>query len=325
MSLNLETSDETNSLKIPDETKIHRLLSRGAVQDDYRVALTDVTFLKKTENNHYIFRAKSSGQDVIVKFTYEDDDGLAIPRLRHESQIYVDYLKPLWGVHVPRFYGFYLHDDSSDSSSCACIVLQHCGEPAVSDLSQLNDYRGREYGIKRFRNDTMDIVFRLHSPEIGLEHEALNASHVLDFEGKPFLIDFGCAESHDCLAWEEVGQLTRETLPIKEGEHLEPMSINYCILGSIEYSGTKYACDSITSAAVLYEQALMQYPKFRPAQEMWDEAVERWKYVHSNWKKYHPDAEVEPPLGIIDFEKYLEIHPGRCWHSVPVFTYRRYM
>ncbi|KAG6863135.1 hypothetical protein C0993_012751, partial [Termitomyces sp. T159_Od127] len=66
----------------------------------------------------------------------------------------------------------------------------------------------------------MDLVFRLHSPEIRLEHDALNASHVLDFEGKPFLIDFGGAESHRCLAWEEVGQLTRETLPIKEGEIL---------------------------------------------------------------------------------------------------------
>ncbi|KAG6882612.1 hypothetical protein C0993_009860, partial [Termitomyces sp. T159_Od127] len=137
------------SLEAPDETEIQRLLSQGAVQEDYRVTLTDVTFLKRTENNHYIFRAKSSGQDVIVKFAYEDDDGLAIPRLEHESKIYVDYLKPLWGVHVPRFYGFYLHD-SSDSGSCACIVLQYCGEPAVSDLSQLNDYRGREYGIKRF-------------------------------------------------------------------------------------------------------------------------------------------------------------------------------
>ncbi|KAG6894546.1 hypothetical protein C0993_011270, partial [Termitomyces sp. T159_Od127] len=79
----LEASDETNSFEIPDGTEIHRLLSEGAVQDDYRVTLTDVTFLKKTENNHYIFKAKTSGEDVIVKFTYEDDNRIAIPRLQH--------------------------------------------------------------------------------------------------------------------------------------------------------------------------------------------------------------------------------------------------
>ncbi|KAG6876196.1 hypothetical protein C0993_005026 [Termitomyces sp. T159_Od127] len=177
----------------------------------------------------------------------------------------------------------------------------------------------------------MDLVFGLHSPEVRLEHGALNASHVLNFNGKPFLIDFGCADSHDCIAWEEAGQLTRETLPIKEGEHLGLMgfdngvacyeiemflrSINYCILGSIEYDGTKYACDRITSASVLYEQALITWPKFRPAKELWNEAVEKWKIIHSNWKKYHPDAAVEPTLGIIDFEEYLKLHPGRCWNT----------
>ncbi|KAG6887359.1 hypothetical protein C0992_012662, partial [Termitomyces sp. T32_za158] len=96
--------------------------------------------------------AKMSGQNVIVKFAYEDIEEIAIPRLEYESHIYVDFLKPLWGVHVPKFYGFYLHKSSDlDELSCACIVLQYCGEPAVSDLSQLKDYRSREYGIKRFR------------------------------------------------------------------------------------------------------------------------------------------------------------------------------
>ncbi|KAG6870415.1 hypothetical protein C0992_000137, partial [Termitomyces sp. T32_za158] len=95
------------SSKVPDETRIHQLIHQGAVQNDYGVTLTDIVFLKKTENDHFIFKAKTSGKDVIVKFTYEDDDELAIPRLQHESEIYVDYLKPLWGVHVPTFYGFY--------------------------------------------------------------------------------------------------------------------------------------------------------------------------------------------------------------------------
>ncbi|KAG6876627.1 hypothetical protein C0992_012227, partial [Termitomyces sp. T32_za158] len=215
------------SLKDPDATEIHRLLRIGAVKDDAddRVTLADVTFLKKTEHDHYIFKAKLSGQDVVVKFTYEDDDELAIPRLQHESEIYVDYLKPLWGVHVPILYGFYLYESSNfDELSCACIVLQYCGEPAVSDLSQLNDYCSNEYGIKQFRNDTMDLVFRLHSPEIGLDHDALNASHVLDFEGNPFLIDFGGTEPHECFAWKRAGQLTRETLAAKEGEVLGPLS-----------------------------------------------------------------------------------------------------
>ncbi|KAG6869379.1 hypothetical protein C0992_003462, partial [Termitomyces sp. T32_za158] len=72
-----------------------------------------------TENEHYIFRAKSSGQDVIVKFTYEDEERIAIPRLQHESQIYVDYLKPLWGILVPEFYGFYLDSSDPDDISSA--------------------------------------------------------------------------------------------------------------------------------------------------------------------------------------------------------------
>ncbi|KAG6883720.1 hypothetical protein C0992_005401 [Termitomyces sp. T32_za158] len=110
------------SLEDPDATEIHRLLRIGVVKDSDRVTLTDITFHKKTnsEHDHYIFKAKMSGKDVIVKFTYEDDDELAIPRLRHESQIYVDYLKPLWGVHVPIFYGFYLYESSNfDELSCA--------------------------------------------------------------------------------------------------------------------------------------------------------------------------------------------------------------
>ncbi|KAG6894629.1 hypothetical protein C0993_011118, partial [Termitomyces sp. T159_Od127] len=302
------------SLKIPDAADIHRLLCEGA---DDRIILKDVTFLKKTENDSYIFKAKKSGEDVIVKFTYEDGEDMAIPRLEHESQIYVDYLKPLWGVHVPKFYGFYLYNSSDpDELSCACIVLQYCGEPAVSDLSELNDYRGHEYGIKRFRNDTIDLVFRLHSPEIGIEHDALNASHILDFKGKPFLVDFGGAEFHDCLAWQDV-KLTRDSMAPKEGEVLPPFgspslmcyelftflkSIKYCLPSSIEYDGMMFVCKSITSAAALYERALKGWPKFRPAKELWDEAVTHWQSVRSNWKKYHPDAVVEPPLGIIDFE-----------------------
>ncbi|KAG6892922.1 hypothetical protein C0992_011876, partial [Termitomyces sp. T32_za158] len=139
------------SLKDPDASEIHRLLHLGVVKDDDRVTLADVTFLKKTGNDHYIFRAKYSGQDVVVKFTYKDIEGFSIPRLKNESQIYVDYLKPLWGVHVPKFYGFYVQESSDPNElSCACIVLQYCGEPAVSDLSQLNDYCSNEYGIKQF-------------------------------------------------------------------------------------------------------------------------------------------------------------------------------
>ncbi|KAG6870478.1 hypothetical protein C0992_013282, partial [Termitomyces sp. T32_za158] len=53
------------SLKDPDATDIDRLLRIGAVKNDERVTLTDVTLLKKTGNDHYIFRAKYSGQDVV--------------------------------------------------------------------------------------------------------------------------------------------------------------------------------------------------------------------------------------------------------------------
>ncbi|KAG5333928.1 hypothetical protein C0989_004637, partial [Termitomyces sp. Mn162] len=163
-----------------------------------------------------------SGQDVIVKYT--DEEQIAIPRLEYESRIYVDRLKPLWGVHVPRFYGFYLYDPKERCElSRACVILQYCGEPAVSDLLLLKDYRRDDLGVKRFRNDTMDIYFRLHSPEIELAHNALKASHILDFEGKPFLIDFADSGYHDCFAWEEGKQLTRDVLPAKEGEILRKM------------------------------------------------------------------------------------------------------
>ncbi|KAH0581971.1 hypothetical protein H2248_011635 [Termitomyces sp. 'cryptogamus'] len=212
------------ALKLPEETKILQLLrqDKGAVKND-SVTLTDVTFLcKKTDNNNQILRARMSGTDVIIKFTY--GERIAIRRLKHESQIYVDRLKPLWGIHVPKFYGFYLYSPlDPDELFCACIILQYCGEPAVSDLSQLKDYRSGDLGIKRFRNDTLDIVFRLHSPEIELAHDALNASHILDFQGKPFLIDFAGASYHDCFAWEEGEQLTRDVLPAKEGEVLRQM------------------------------------------------------------------------------------------------------
>ncbi|KAG6894620.1 hypothetical protein C0992_005378, partial [Termitomyces sp. T32_za158] len=204
-----------------DAAEVIRLLRIGAFKGDYRVTLTDITYLKETENEHHIFRAKTSaGEDVVIKFIYEG--GIAFSRLKHESHIYLDYLKPLWGVHVPKFYGLYLYTSLDVSeSSCACIILQYCGEPAVSDLSQLKDYRGSGYGIKRFRNDTLDMVFRLHSPGIGLEHDALNASHILDFKGKPFLVDFTGAAPHNCLALIDVKELSRDSIPVKEGEILQ--------------------------------------------------------------------------------------------------------
>ncbi|KAG5716204.1 hypothetical protein E4T56_gene10754 [Termitomyces sp. T112] len=156
-------------LKLPDETESYKLLrqDKGAVENDYPVTLTDITFLyKKTDNDNQILRARMSGKDVIVKFSH--GERIAMRRLKHESQ-YVDRLKPLWGIHVPKFYGFYLYNPLDlDEMFRACIILQYCGEPAVSDLSQLKDYRSDDLGIKQFRNDTLDIVFRLHSPEIEL-------------------------------------------------------------------------------------------------------------------------------------------------------------
>ncbi|KAG6884021.1 hypothetical protein C0992_007180, partial [Termitomyces sp. T32_za158] len=228
------------SCEVPDATIIHRLLRIGAFKGDYRVTLTDITYLKETENEHHIFRAKTSaGEDVVIKFTYEG--GIAFPRLKHESHIYLDYLKPLWGVHVPKFYGLYMYtslDISEDS--CACIILQYCGEPAVSDLSQLKDYCSNEYGIKQFRNNTMDMVFRLHSLEI--VHDALNASHILDFKGKPFLVDFTGADSHDCVELDDVEELSRDSIAAKEGEILYQMGRDsvrcdelWMFLKSIEY------------------------------------------------------------------------------------------
>ncbi|KAG6872804.1 hypothetical protein C0992_009341, partial [Termitomyces sp. T32_za158] len=95
-------------------------------------------------------------------------------------------------------------------------------------------------------NDTMDLVLRLHSPEIGLEHDALNASHVLDFKGKPFLIDFGGAEPHECLTWEKAGQLTRETLPAKEGEVLGPLSSVLCYELWIFLESARYCLPSMS-------------------------------------------------------------------------------
>ncbi|KAG5716205.1 hypothetical protein E4T56_gene10755 [Termitomyces sp. T112] len=311
------------SLKLPDESETYQLLRQdgGAVENNYQVTLTDITFLKMTDNSNQILRAKMSGEDVVVKFTYEEQ--VAIPRLKQESQIYVDYLKPLWGIHVPKFYGLYLYNPlDPDKLSCACIILQYCGEPAVSDLSQLKDYRSDEYGIKRFRNDTLDIVFRLHSPEIGLEHDALNASHILDFQGKPFLIDFSGAELHDCFAWEEGKQLTRDVLPAKEGEILQQMgsqsvecyelwnlleSLDYCIPRAIKLYGTTVACKNINSAADLYKRALRKWPKVRSEEEMWNVSVKHWRRIHFNWKKYHPEAVIEPPLGIVDLQEYLDL------------------
>ncbi|KAG6884501.1 hypothetical protein C0993_010524, partial [Termitomyces sp. T159_Od127] len=137
--------------KAPDATDIHQLIHNSDVKSDYQVTLTDITFIKKTENDHYMFKAKTSGQDVVVKFAYENLEETAIPRLERESQIYIDHLKPLWGVHVPNFYGFYSYDSPDlDKLSCACIVLQYCGKPAVPELSQLNDYRSDDLGVKRF-------------------------------------------------------------------------------------------------------------------------------------------------------------------------------
>ena len=100
----------------------------------------------------------------------------------------------------------------------------------------------------------MDVVFRLHSPEIGLEHDELNASHILDFHGKPFLIDFAGAEYHHCIDWEGK-QPTRDGLPAKEGEILRPLGYQsvYCyelwtFLLSLEYcipseSIVQYSCE----------------------------------------------------------------------------------
>ncbi|KAG6880607.1 hypothetical protein C0992_003381, partial [Termitomyces sp. T32_za158] len=70
------------ALGVPDAAEVIRLLHIGAFKGDYRVTLTDITYLKETENGHRIFRATTSaGEDVIIKFTYEG--GIAFSRLKH--------------------------------------------------------------------------------------------------------------------------------------------------------------------------------------------------------------------------------------------------
>ncbi|KAH0581963.1 hypothetical protein H2248_011629 [Termitomyces sp. 'cryptogamus'] len=73
------TSEMFLGLELPDETETCRLLRQdkgagaGAVEDNYQVLLTDLILLKKSnpsldEYDMQIFRARMSGQDVIVKY-----------------------------------------------------------------------------------------------------------------------------------------------------------------------------------------------------------------------------------------------------------------
>ncbi|KAG6858528.1 hypothetical protein C0995_015899 [Termitomyces sp. Mi166 len=73
-------------LTIPDKNPSeHRPICqvKGVAENDDHVTLTDVALLKKTENDYRILRAKMIGRDVIVKFTYEEED--AIPRLEQDE------------------------------------------------------------------------------------------------------------------------------------------------------------------------------------------------------------------------------------------------
>ncbi|TFY75090.1 hypothetical protein EWM64_g8919, partial [Hericium alpestre] len=124
----------------------------------------------------------SSAIDVVCKMAYGKR---ALNGLNNEAQLYLNKLKDLQGVCVPHSYGYFVGD--TDEGPTGCLVLKYCGEPIVQMLKFVDPI---------FRDAVVVAVEAIH--DAGVQHRDLAERNILDYNGRPMIIDFEDAREHIC-------------------------------------------------------------------------------------------------------------------------------
>ncbi|THH15992.1 hypothetical protein EW146_g4578 [Bondarzewia mesenterica] len=106
----------------------------------------------------------------------------------------VGKLKHLQGVGIPTCHGYLL--GTVDEEMVGVLVLSYCGKPVEHFFSTLDP---------EFKSDLIDIFLAIHFS--GVSHNDIAECNVLDWNGKPVVIDFEDSTEEECGL----------KMPIKEG------------------------------------------------------------------------------------------------------------
>ncbi|KAI9511102.1 hypothetical protein F5148DRAFT_1173736 [Russula earlei] len=114
------------------------------------------------------------------------DDGVPkdVVRLSHEASIYRKELVKLWGIAVPRMYGFFI--GHYDDEPVACLLLELCPGPKVP----LHD-------VEEFIRVAMQNVRKVHTFGI-TQNMPLKLHHFVMKDNRVLLVDFSRAVVHRC-------------------------------------------------------------------------------------------------------------------------------
>jgi hypothetical protein len=129
------------------------------------------------------FMGPSDGvpKDVCLKMARGVDE---VVRLSHEASVYRRELAKLWGIAVPKMYGFFM--GHCEDTPVACLLLELCLGPTV----QLRD-------SEEFVRLAMQNVRKVHTVGI-TQNMPVELHHFVMKDDKVMLVDFSRAVVHRC-------------------------------------------------------------------------------------------------------------------------------
>ncbi|KAH9980947.1 hypothetical protein BGW80DRAFT_1137540, partial [Lactifluus volemus] len=107
-----------------------------------------------------------------------------VVRLTHEASVYRNELAKLWGIAVPKMYGFFIGHHEDDP--VACLLLELCLGPSVPPCNSDEFIRLAMQNVRKIHTlgITQDLPLELH--------------HFVMKDNKVLLVDFSRAVDHRC-------------------------------------------------------------------------------------------------------------------------------
>ncbi|KAI0306284.1 hypothetical protein B0F90DRAFT_1665640 [Multifurca ochricompacta] len=155
-------------------------------------------------------------KDVCLKFARGVDE---VVRLSHEASVYRKELTKLWGIAVPRMYGFFM--GHYEDTPVACLLLELCVSP--------ND--GSLYDSEEFIRLAMQNVRKVHTAGI-TQNMPLELHHFVMKDNKVLLVDFSRAVVHRC----------NNAMPVYSNQR-------FCLNRAEVQDGDEHDCSEVMSIA----------------------------------------------------------------------------
>lgn len=129
------------------------------------------------------FAGPSGGvpKDVCLKLARGVDE---VVRLSHEASVYRKQLSKLWGIAVPKMYGFFI--GHYEDTPVACLLLELCVGPTVLPSDS-----------EAFVRQAIRNVRKVHTVGI-TQNMPLELHHFVMKDDKVMLVDFSRAVVHRC-------------------------------------------------------------------------------------------------------------------------------